>query len=304
MRDHNALGLWIKRFLLEHLIVERNLAKNTQYSYRDTIALLVPFASAAMKKAVDRLSVEDLSADVVRAFLKHIETGRSCSVRTRNQRLGAIHAFAKFVGERSPEHVAWCGAVRTVPFKRTEQMPVSYLDKPEMDAILAAPNRETFQGRRDHAILLFLYNSGARVSEAAAVSIGDLNWDSSGTGVVKLHGKGNKIRFCPLWPKTMNELRFLVGDREHDAFVFLNRYGDPIGRFGIHALVQRHVQAAAAQLPSLKSQHVTPHVIRHNTETSITLSHGRSIDFPAQLQKGRLHLVRVISKHPTGWWQP
>src|SRR2546422_4665190 len=154
MRDHNALGPWMRRFLLEHLIVDRNLAKNTQYSYRDTMALLVPFASAAVKKAVDRLTVEDLSADVIRAFLKHLETGRSCSARTRNQRLGAIHAFATFVGERSPEHVAWCGAIRTVPFKRTDQMPVSYLDKPEMDAILASPNRETSQGRRDYAILL------------------------------------------------------------------------------------------------------------------------------------------------------
>lgn len=159
MRDHSALGPWIRRFLLEHLTGERNLAKNTQYSYRDTMALLAPFAATQSKTQIDRLRVEDLSGDAVRAFLKHIEVERSCSGRTRNQRLAAIHAFAKFVGERSPEHIEWCGAIRAVPFKRTEQAPISYLDKPEIEAILNAPDRQTRQGFRDYALLLFLYNS-------------------------------------------------------------------------------------------------------------------------------------------------
>jgi len=269
VRDQRVLGPWIRRFLLEHLVAERNLAKNTQRSYRDTMAILLPFASSETRKAVDQLAVEDLSGDIVRAFLKHLEGVRSCSVRTRNQRLAAIHAFARFVGERSPEHIEWCGSVRSVPFKRTEQNPVAYLEKPEVDAILNAPNRATSQGRRDSAILLFLYNSGARVSEAAGVRIGDLAWDSAGTGVVKLHGKGNKIRYCPLWAKTMNEIRPFVGERPHDAVVFLNRYGHPIGRFGIHALVQRHVQSAAVHLPTLTAKRVSPHTIRHTTATHL-----------------------------------
>lgn len=269
MRDQRALGPWVRRFLLEHLVGERNLAKNTQYSYRDTLALLVPFASTTTKKPVDKLAVEELSGDVVRAFLNHLERERSCSVRTRNQRLATIHAFARFVGERSPEHVEWCGSVRSVPFKRTDQRPVSYLEKLEMDAILAAPNCQTLQGRRDHVILLFLYNSGARASEAAAVRIGDLDWDSTGTGVVRLRGKGNKTRFCPLWASTMDQLRPLVGGKNEDAVVFLNRYGDPIGRFGIHALVRRNARIAAAQLPSLKTKQVSPHTIRHTTATHL-----------------------------------
>ena len=111
MRDHSALGPWIRRFLLEHLTGERNLSKNTQHSYRDTMALLAPFASAHSKTQIDRLRVGDLTGDIVRAFLKHLEVERSCSGRTRNQRLSAIHAFGKFVGERSPEHIAWCGGV-------------------------------------------------------------------------------------------------------------------------------------------------------------------------------------------------
>jgi len=269
VRDQSALGPWVKRFLLEHVVAERNLAKNTQYSYRDTMALLVPFASSATKKAVHRLSVEDVSGDVVRGFLKYLEGQRSCSVRTRNQRLAALHAFARFVGERSPQHIEWCGTVRSIPFKRAEQNPVSYLEKTELDALLAAPDRATSQGRRDYAILLFLYNSGARASEAAGVRIGDLEWDSTGTGIVKLRGKGNKNRTCPLWAKTMDELRLLVQGRNEEAMVFLNRYGDPIGRFGIHALVQRHAQTATVQLPALKAKRVSPHVIRHTTATHL-----------------------------------
>jgi site-specific recombinase XerD len=269
MRDHSALGPWIRRFLLEHLTGERNLAKNTQYSYRDTMALLAPFASAQSKMQIDRLRVEDLSGDAVRAFLRHIEVERSCSGRTRNQRLAAIHAFAKFVGERSPEHIEWCGEIRAVPFKRTEQVPISYLDKPEIEAVLNAPDRQTRQGCRDYALLLFLYNSGARASEAAGLKVGEVEWDSAGSGVVKLHGKGNKIRFCPLWARTMSELRVLVNGKPDEAAVFLNRYGDPIGRFGIHALVERHVRTATVQLPSLKNKRVSPHTIRHTSATHL-----------------------------------
>lgn len=239
MRDQSALGPWVRRFLLEHLVAERNLAKNTQYSYRDTLALLAPFASSTTKKAIHELAVEDL------------------------------HALAKFVGERSPQHIEWCGTVRSIPFKRTEHNPVSYLDKVEIDTILAAPDRQTAQGRRDYAILLFLYNSGARVSEAAGIRVGDLERDSTGTGVVRLHGKGNKTRFCPLWVSTMSELRHLVNGREGDAALFLNRYGAAIGRFGIHAVVERHAQTAKARLPSLKTKRVSPHTIRHTTATHL-----------------------------------
>lgn len=269
MRDHSALGPWIRRFLLEHLTGERNLSKNTQHSYRDTMALLAPFASAQSKTQIDRLRVGDLTGDVVRAFLKHLEVERSCSGRTRNQRLSAIHAFAKFVGERSPEHIAWCGEMRAVPFKRTEQVPISYLDKPEIEAILTAPDRQSKQGSRDYGLLLFLYNSGARASEAANLKVGDVERDSAGTGVVKLHGKGNKVRFCPLWARTMGELQVLVDGRPDEAAVFLNRYGDPIGRFGIHSLVERHARTAKGRLPSLKNKRISPHTIRHTAATHL-----------------------------------
>ncbi len=194
----------MKRFLLDHLIAERNLSRNTQQSYRDTLALLLPYAGARKKTPVE---VFDLSSDVLRRFLDHLEQDRRCSIRTRNQRLAAIHALARFIAERSPEHIAWCSQIRLVPFKRFIRNELSYLDKPEMDAIIAAPDRRTELSRRDHALLLFLYNSGARVSEAATLLIGDLNLRPNQIGDVQLRGKGRKIRRCPLWPATTSQPR-------------------------------------------------------------------------------------------------
>src|ERR1039458_8519720 len=118
MSKSGLLGSWVKRFLLDHLIEERNLSRNTQRSYRDTLALLLPFASAQKKTPVDRLDIFDLSSDVLRRFLDHVEQERRCSIRTRNQRLAAVHAMARFIAERSPEHIAWCSQIRAVPFKR------------------------------------------------------------------------------------------------------------------------------------------------------------------------------------------
>ena len=155
------------------------------------------------------------------------------------------------------------------PFKRTEQIPVSYLEKPEIEAILNVPDRQTKQGRRDYTLLLFLYNSGARVSEAAGLRVENLEWDSTGAGVVRLRGKGNKTRLCPLWARTMDELRRALNGRPNESAVFLNRYGAPITRFGIHAVIERLARKAAERLPSLTRKHVSPHTIRHTTATHL-----------------------------------
>jgi integrase/recombinase XerD len=269
MKNNFMLGPWIKRFLLEHLISERNLARNTQRSYRDTLCLLLPQVAARAKKSIDLLEIEDLSAEIVRSFLASIEENRGCSIGTRNQRLSAIHALAKFIGERNPEQLPWCGEIRNVPFKRTGKNPFTYLEKSEMDALLVAPNQHTPQGRKDRALLLFLYNSGARASEAASVKVSDLEGDEQRGGAVKLHGKGGKMRFCPLWPRTMAALTPLIAGRQGDARVFLNRYGSPVTRFGIHTLVERHAKKVAERLPSLGKKRVSPHTIRHTTATHL-----------------------------------
>jgi site-specific recombinase XerD len=203
MNDTALLGPWVRRFLLEHLIIERNLSRQ-QLSYRDTLRLLLPFVAGQCHQFLDRLTVENVSAEHVRAFLHYVQEERHCTSATRNQRLAAIRALAGFVAEHSPEHIAWCGEIRRIPFKKTVQAGVPYLEKPEMDALLRAPDRDTNQGRRDYALLLFLYNSGARASEAAGLRIADLDLAQP---AVRLLGKGNKIRYCPLWPTTAQMFR-------------------------------------------------------------------------------------------------
>ena len=203
MNDTALLGPWVRRFLLEHLIVERNLSRQTQLSYRDTLRLLLPFVAGQCHQSLDQLTVEQVSAERVRAFLQYVEEERQCTSATRNQRLAAIRTLAGFVAEHSPEHIAWCGEIRRIPFKKTVQPGVPYLEKAEMDALLRAPDRDTIQGRRDYALLLFLYNSGARASEAAGLRIADLDLAQP---AVRLLGKGNKIRYCPLWPATVQTI--------------------------------------------------------------------------------------------------
>src|SRR5215207_6192898 len=174
MTDTTKLGPWVRRFLLEHLVDERNLARNTQRSYRDSLALLISFIATKVRKEVDQLIVGDITAERLRLFLQDLEQTRGCSVSTRNQRLAMVHALARFIAERSPEHIEWCSTLGTIPFKRAMKREITYLEQSEMEALLAAPDRRTPQGQRDYALLLFLYNTGARADEAAQLTIGDL----------------------------------------------------------------------------------------------------------------------------------
>lgn len=265
MTDPSLLGGWVRRFLLEYLIGERNLARNTQQSYRDTLRLLLPFLARRARKTIERLALVDLSGERVRAFLGSLEEERGCGVASRNQRLAALRSLAHFISLHSPEYVEWCGQIRAIPFKKAPQASVSYLEKSEIDALLAVPNRAVAQGRRDHALLLFLYNTGSRADEAAHMLIGDLHLPatpSRDSGWVLIRGKGSKERHCPLWASTINELVPLMGTRAPSDHVFLNRRGQPLTRFGIHALVER---CAAATAPSLRGKRVSPHTIRHTT---------------------------------------
>jgi len=157
-KDKSLLGPWIRRFLLEHLVAERNLSRNTQASYRDTLTLLLPFASKQGGYAIDRMAVEELTPEVIRNFLDHLQRDRQCSEVTRNQRLATIHSLARFIGMRSPVHLAWCSEIRAIPFKKAAKTVVGYLEKAEMDALMNQPDTRTSLGARDHALLLFLYN--------------------------------------------------------------------------------------------------------------------------------------------------
>ncbi|MDP1750032.1 MAG: site-specific integrase, partial [Reyranella sp.] len=173
MHELVTLGPWLRRFLTEHIVTERNLARNTRTSYRDTFSLLLPFISGKVRKPVDRLAVADLTSGRVLQFLAHLEEERGCSARTRNQRLAAIRAFARFVGSRDPAQVEWCSHIRAIASKKSMTEPVGWLTRPEMEAILGVPDRKRERGRHEYALLLFLYNTGARVSEAIQLKVRD-----------------------------------------------------------------------------------------------------------------------------------
>jgi site-specific recombinase XerD len=272
MKNAQYLSPWIKRFLLEYLDSTRNLSKNTQLSYRDTFRLLLPFIAKKIKKAIDKLLVDDIGAGAIKAFLTGLETNRGWSLSTRNQRLGVIHAFAKFIGLNNPEYLEWCRQIQMIPFKKTNRTLITYLEKIEMDALLNAPDKKTDQGKRDHALLLFLYNTGARSDEAAQLKIADIyipNVPKRNLSTALIRGKGNKLRRCPLWQQTIDELSTIIVGRNPPEHVFLNRSKQPLTRFGIYIMVSRYGKQISKQLPSMGKKRISPHTIRHTTATHL-----------------------------------
>ena len=270
MREIRTLGPWLRRFFDEHLVSERNLARNTRASYRDAFRLLLPFVGAKCRKTIDRLGVRDLTSERVLQFLHHIEVDRGCSIQTRNQRLAAIRAFARFVGSRDPAFVEWSGHLRNISSKQAERRRISWLTKQEMEELLDVPGAETFSERNEYALLLFLYNTGARVSEAARLTVGDVQFGSrfGREPLVRLHGKGGKSRDVPLWERTEAALAQLVDGRASSSAVFLSRLGQPFTRNGLWRLVVRR----AAKVPALARRRVTPHVLRHTTACALLRS--------------------------------
>jgi len=263
MREFHMLGPWLRRFLGDFIVTERRLARNTQKSYRDTFRLLLTFISAKVRKPMDRLDIEDITPSRVLQFLAHLEEDRGCLVQTRNQRLTAIRSFARFVASRDPAHLAWYAQLRAITTKKSSPQPISWMPRDEMEALLAVPDRQTSQGRAEYALLLFLYNTGARVSEATRLQVGDLQIDRQDDrhALVTLCGKGEKIRQCPLWPRTRDALGKLVQGRPSNDPVFLSRHRKRYTRFGIYRLVER----CALRVPTLAERAITPHVIRHTS---------------------------------------
>jgi integrase/recombinase XerD len=267
--NNDLAGPWVRRFLVEYVIGERNYSSNTQHSYRDMFRLFLPFAAKRSRFPVNRLPLERIKPKLVRAFTAHLEKVRHCGPSTINQRLTALRAWADFVGTSSPEHLEWSRQIQTVHFKKHVPSPMNYLDKKEMKALLAAPDQQDHQGFRDYALLLFLYNTGARASEASHLRIGDLDLEAP---AATLHGKGRKVRLCPLWKVTASTLRQLAGNRPPSQAVFINRYGQPLTRYGVHTLVKRHARRAALATPTLGSKRLSPHTIRHATAMALLRS--------------------------------
>ncbi len=257
----------LKRFFSHYLPVQKGVATNTVLAYRDAIKLLLCYAADTRKKHVEELSVEDLDEPLVLAFLEHLETVRGCSARTRNARLAAIRAFFAFLAREDPSLLPQCQTIRAIPMKRTEHKTMAYLEEKETQAVLDAVDGAARMGLRDQALLLVLYNTGARVSEIVNLKVGDVRLDDAPQ--VNLLGKGRKHRTCPLWPETADALQAYLAQRgprdPRCEQLFLNANGAPLTRFGIRHILRKHVGQAQAACPSLTGKRVSPHTLRHTT---------------------------------------
>lgn len=265
MNKTNAFPKLMRAFFYEWLVEQRNASVHTVRSYRDTWRLFLRFVAQRAKKAVSMITLADLTASEVAAFLKHTEQERGGTTGTRNCRLAAIRSFFNFVATRDPASIAQCVAILNVPVKRAPVSEPCYLEPMEVAAILAQPDRSTIVGLRDHALLSFLYNSGARIQEALDLCPKMIRFDSP--SYVRLTGKGRKERICPLWPETVLLLKKLLErqPRDSDKPLFVNRYGEPLSASGVRFKLAAYVKAAAKSEPSLRSKHVTPHSFRHAT---------------------------------------
>ncbi len=265
MNTPTSLPTLLRGFFEDYLTAQRDVSANTIYAYRDSIKLVLRFTARRTGRQVVRLRLADLGADIVLAFLGHLEIERKNCVATRNCRLVAIHRFFAYVAEREPQHAELCRRVLDIPVKKTVSSTMTYLDCDEMKAVLAMPTPSHRLGLRDFALLTFLYNTGARASEAVGLSIRDIHFETSAQ--VRILGKGRKERACPLWPETVTALRAYLeqcddGERP-DAPLFLNAHGGRLGRFGVVTVVKRHVTAAIRLQPSLAAKRVSPHTLRH-----------------------------------------
>jgi site-specific recombinase XerD len=265
MSKNNQFPWLMRAFFYEWLVEQRNASIHTVRSYRDAWRLFLRFVAMRSGKKVAMITLADLTAGEVIAFLGHAEHERGGKIGTRNCRLAAIRSFFNFVATRDPGSIAQCVEILNIPIKRGPVSEPCYLDPAEVTAILAQPDRSTLEGMRDHALLSFLYNSGARIQEALDLCPDAVRFDSP--SCVRLTGKGRKERICPLWPETVILLQKLLErqPRAPNQRLFVNRYGEPLSASGVRFKLAAYVKAAAETTPTLRDKHVTPHAFRHAT---------------------------------------
>lgn len=262
-----SLADLVQAFFRRHLIATRDVSPHTVHAYRDAIRSLLTFAAARSARSVVKLSVDNLGRDTVLAFLEHLERQRGNAAATRNARLAAIHSLHRFIAVEDPTALAVCQQVLSIPYKRTSSRAVTCLARADIEHLLISIDRSTALGRRDVALLQFLYNTGARAQEVVDLRLSALRFDAPAQ--VRLLGKGRKERLCPLWVETVNLLRAMLRDRKaritEDVPLFVNAIGHPLTRFGLGHIVQTRVAAASISRPTLAKVRITPHTFRHTT---------------------------------------
>lgn len=255
----------LERFFTERLSRQRQASPHTIASYRDTFKLLLQFIQKQLRKAPSTLTLEDVDAALVAAFLDDLEATRGVTARTRNLRLTAVHSFFRFASYEAPTHAAQIARVMAIPAKKFQRALVPFLSRAEVDALLAAPDQRTWFGRRDHALMLLAVQTGLRLSELTSLRTADVHL---GTGAhVRVVGKGRKERCTPLSKNTRAVLTEWMREppRAHDQPLFPNARGGRLSAHGMHYLLVKHVQASSDACPSLKTKRVSPHVLRHTT---------------------------------------
>jgi site-specific recombinase XerD len=262
MTGSQPLGPVIQSFFLDHLVTVKGLRPASVRSYRDTIRLLLCFVARDKGTKITKLKLEDLTFQRVLGFLRYLEEDRGNHVRTRNQRLAALHTLFDYIAGREPEMLGVCQQVTAIPMKRSAPAGTHFLERDEVEALFRRLPGTGRLALRDRALLLFLYNTGARVQEVADLRVGHLELGE--VAVVRLHGKGDKWRTCPLWRQTADLLGKLVASDDAppaaDAPVFSSATGEALTRFGIYKIVRRH----AGHLDDARAnRRVSPHLFRH-----------------------------------------
>ena len=259
-----AIAPTLQAFFTDRLALQRQASGHTIAAYRDAIKMLIAFAAQRAGKTPSRLDIADLDAPAVGAFLNHLETGRGNSVRTRNARLAAIHSLFQYAALRHPEHAGDIQRVLAIPPKRYDKALITYLTEEEITALLAAPDPDTWTGRRDHALLVLACQTGLRATELTSLAAGDVHL---GTGAhVSCLGKGRKQRITPLTPATVAVLRAWLAERgglPADP-LFITRRGTPLSRDALERRIVKYAAVAAHSCPALLEKKVSPHVLRHS----------------------------------------
>lgn len=261
-----ALAPLLQGFFTERLIRQRGASAHTVAAYRDTWRMLLGFVADRADKPPSQLDLADLDAPLIGAFLDHLQTERGNSVRTRNARLAAIRSLFRFAALAHPDDAETVSRVLAIPPKRFDRALLTYLNEPEVDALLDAPDQTTWTGRRDHALLLVAVQTGLRVSEMTGLAWDDVRLGSRGGAHVRCHGKGRKDRVTPLTKDTMAVLReWRAEQHDHTGPVFPTRTGRALSRDAVEHRIAHHADTAAQRCPSMAKKKITAHVLRHTT---------------------------------------
>jgi integrase/recombinase XerD len=263
----------VQAFFTDRLLQQRGASPNTVAGYRDTFRLLLRFAKERLGKAPSKLSLSDLDAAFVGDFLEHLEKARGNGARSRNTRLAAIHSFFRYVSFQEPAYADQCRRILAIPSKRYQRRLIEYLTAEEAEALLAAPDRTSWIGRRDRALLLVGIQTGLRVSELIGLRRSDIVLGSGAH--VRCEGKGRKQRCTPLRPEAVEVLAQWLREcpAEPTTPAFPSSRGGPLSRDAVERLIARHRRGAERSCPSLKRKRVTPHVLRHTAAMQL-LRHG------------------------------